>query len=353
MLAAVLTNTANPEKAFVSTLSVKEIPNFETQPNESVINIQAAALNHRDVWILKGKYPGIKHDSILGSDAVGFLVKKGTAQAEVGQRVLISPSVNWASDPRGPEGKFGILGLLPSPGTVMSTLAEKIHIDGQEVFPCPEHLSTAEAAALPLAGLTAYRALFTKAELREGDHVLITGIGGGVALFALQFAVAAGATVYVTSSSPEKIQKAIELGAKGGINYNDANAINELKKLLGNNLLSSVIDGSGGPLFDKYARVLRQGGIIAQYGQTASPQGISFNMSFVLKNIEVRGSTMGSRAEFNEMLAFVNKHKLKPVVSHVFYGLTQENVDHAIDMMREGRQFGKIVIEVQNTRQKL
>lgn len=128
-------------------------------------------LNNSDIWILKGLYPGIKVDSVLGADAVGVVLKSNGGSAQVGQRVLISPSVNWDSNPRGPEGAFAILGLLPFPGMSSwlyhssfadksihaGTLAETIHIDEKEVFPCPDHLSTAEAAALPLAGLTAYR----------------------------------------------------------------------------------------------------------------------------------------------------------------------------------------------------
>lgn len=103
----------------------------------------------------------------------------------------------------------------------VGTLADRSVVETDELVACPEHLTTAEAAALPLAGLTAYRALFSKAKVKRGDHVLITGIGGGVALYALQFAVAAGAHVYVTSGSQDKIEDAKKLGAVGGVNYKD------------------------------------------------------------------------------------------------------------------------------------
>ncbi|KAI9250517.1 hypothetical protein BDA99DRAFT_209506 [Phascolomyces articulosus] len=349
MVAAILSKpTADSKYKF--SLQVKEHTTPAPQTGEAVVKIQAAALNHRDVWILKGLYPGIVEGSVLGADCVGVLAQPGSSSVQAGQRVLISPSVNWDSDPRGPEGTFGILGLLPFPGTLTDT----INIDGKEVFPCPSHLSTAEAAALPLAGLTAFRALFTKSEVRSGDHVLVPGIGGGVALFALQFAVAAGAHVYVTSSSEEKIKHAISLGAKGGVNYKDPNAGKELKKLLNGNLLSAVVDGSGGALFDQYVRVMKTGGIITQYGQTASPKGVNFNMTAVLKNVDIRGSTMGSRAEFKQMLEFVEKHKIRPIVSHVFNGLTQENMDKAIAVIDAGQQTGKVVLEInENLRQKL
>ncbi|KAI8140508.1 hypothetical protein BJV82DRAFT_520015 [Fennellomyces sp. T-0311] len=350
MVAAILTKTPASGSGYKNGLEVKEYTAPAPQAGEAVIRIQAAALNHRDVWILKGLYPGIVEGSVIGSDCVGVLAQPGSSSLEAGQRVLVSPSVNWDSDKRGPEGAFRILGLLPSPGT----LTDVINVEGKEVFPCPDHLSTSEAAALPLAGLTAFRALFTKSEVRSGDHVLIPGIGGGVALFVLQFAVAAGAHVYVTSSSEEKIKLAVSLGAKGGVNYKDPNAGKELKKLLNGNQLAAVVDGSGGALFDQYVRLMKVGGIITQYGQTASPKGVAYNMTAVLKNVDFRGSTMGSRAEFKEMLEFVNKHKIKPIVSHVFQGLTQENIDKAISVLDAGQQTGKVVIGIsENPRQKL
>ncbi|KAI9250518.1 hypothetical protein BDA99DRAFT_608377 [Phascolomyces articulosus] len=342
--AAILTSKpTSPEWPFKNGLEVKELESPEPQNTDAVVKIQAAALNHRELWILKGLYPEIVHGGAIGADAVGILERPGCSTLEPGQRVLICPSVNWDSDRRGPKPKsFRILGLLPSPGTI----TDKMTIDGNEVVPCPEHLSTAEAAALPLAGLTAYRALFTKAEAKAGDYILITGIGGGVALFALQFAVVRGIHVYVTSSSEEKIASAVEWGAKGGVNYKDPNAGKKLKELLGEgNYLSAIVDGAGGDMFDQFADLMMPGGIISQYGQTAGP-GVRYTMDLWFNNVELRGSTMGSRAEFKEMVDFVDKHKIKPIVSKVFKGLTQENVDDAITYLSGGQQLGKVVIEI-------
>ncbi|ORZ00135.1 NAD-binding protein [Syncephalastrum racemosum] len=308
---------------------------------DALVNLQAVAFNHRDLWILKGLYPGIVPESVLGSDAVGTL-QGATSKLAEGRRVLLNPGHGWISRKAGPENKFSILGLLPDVGT----FADKVAIDEDELVACPDHLSTVEAAALPLAGLTAYRALFTKGEVEAGDHVLITGIGGGVALFALQFAVAAGANVYVSSSSDEKIQKAIELGAKGGINYKDDDCIDKLKAKLGDNRLSAIIDGAGGPLYGEYHKVLNLGAKVVQYGHTASPQGVTFNAQYWIKNVDFRGSTMGSRREFHEMVAFVDRHKIKPIVSHTWKGLNQENVDDACNVMDNSDQFGKLVIQL-------
>ncbi|KAF7724706.1 hypothetical protein EC973_000814 [Apophysomyces ossiformis] len=329
MAAIVLSKKTKLGSDFKFGLELKQKPVQKPKATQSLVKIQATALNHRDIWIMTDMYDGIKLDSVLGADAVGVVVENGpTAAIDVGQRVLINPGQGWESDARGPEGTFGILGLLPC------TLTESVTVDSKELVQCPDHLSNAEAAALPLAGLTAYRAVFTKAQVKKGDHVLVTGIGGGVAIIALQFAVAAGAHVYVTSSSPEKIQRAVDLGAKGGVNYKDENCIAELKKLVGSNLLSAIIDGAGGPLYSEYPEVLRAGGIIVNYGQTGSAEGVIYTMSHVKNNIELRGSTMGSRREFHEMVAFVKEHKITPVVSQVWQGLNENTVYEALEVMK-------------------
>ncbi|ORZ18562.1 hypothetical protein BCR42DRAFT_489907 [Absidia repens] len=320
MVSVILNESPKPNSEFKYSLEIKDQAPVQPTSSQTLVNIQAAALNHRDVWILKGMYPGIVPGSVIGADAVG-IVGQDSAAFKQGQRVLINPGSGWDKDERGPEGNFRILGLLPCIGTLTDTVAA----ESAELFVCPNHLSVAEAAALPLAGLTAYRALFTKGRVAAGQHVLITGIGGGVALFALQFAVAAGAHVYVTSSNPKKIENAIRLGAKGGVNYKDENCIAELKKLLNGNLLSAVIDGAAGPLQKQYPKVMRTGGII---------------------NLDITGSTMGSRQEFKEMVAFVDHHKIKPVVSRVWHGITEGSIDEAINYMKNGEQFGKLVIQI-------
>ncbi|KAI9244249.1 hypothetical protein EDC94DRAFT_629744 [Helicostylum pulchrum] len=347
MVSVTLSKNATTETKFKYGLELKNQNMDRPESNQAVVEIQAAALNHRDVWILKGMYPAIMPGSVLGSDAVGIITKNGTSQLPVGQRVLINPGMGWISDERGPEdGNYLILGLLPCFGTLTE---EPVVVNQNELVACPPHLTSAEAAALPLAGLTAYRAVFTKALVREGEHVLVTGIGGGVALFALQFAVSVGAHVYVTSSSPEKIQRAIQLGAKGGVNYKSETCVADLKKLLGDNRLSAVIDGAGGPLYSAYPKFMKEGGIIANYGQTADVKGVGYTMAHVIKNIELKGSTMGSRKEFKDMVKLVDEKKIKPVVSHVWNGLNSTSIDQAISMMSNGDQFGKLVIEISNT----
>lgn len=318
------------------------LPALNPDNDDVLIKLQAAAFNHRDVWIRKGLYPGLQSNSVLGSDGVGIVQETSRDESSylIGQQVIINPGSGWEKDPMGPENEFRILGLLPLPGT----FAEYIVVPRAEIFPVPDHLSVAEAAAFPLAGLTAFRATFTKANVQPGDNVLITGIGGGVALIVLSFVSSIGANAYVTSSDESKIKKAIELGAKGGVNYKEDEWSKKLKALLPNDrpFLDSVIDSAGGEIVSQTMKLLRPGGIVTCYGMTSGPS-VPFPMQAVLKNIEFRGSTMGSREEFKRMLDFVKEKKIKPVIGGIWHGL--ENAPEIFEIMNKGKQFGKLVVE--------
>lgn len=236
---------------------VLEVPMPVAGPGEAVVRVHAAALNHRDLWIQKGQYAGLKYPIIPGSDGAGVVVEAGSGGAGsgagsrdveaparvadwVGKPVIINPALEWgaAAAYQDPE-LFRILGL-PDDGT----LAEFVKVPVRNLVEKPAPLSFEEAAALPLAGLTAYRALMTRARVRAGEKVLITGVGGGVALFALQFAVAMGAEVLVTSGSVEKLDKAMAMGAMGGANYREGGWVERLKSLAGT--YDIILDGAAG-----------------------------------------------------------------------------------------------------------
>ncbi|KAF3937340.1 Zeta-crystallin [Dactylella cylindrospora] len=217
-------------------LKLVNLPKPTIQPGEVLVKILAAALNHREVFIRQHLYPGINFETPLGADGVGVVVEASSPELEKqwkGKRVIITPGRGWESSEEGPEGKYAIVG--GTVGVSHGTLQEYVALSATELEESPAGLSIPEAAALPLAGLTAFRATFTKARVKAGQNVLITGIGGGVALFALQFAVAAGATVFVTSGSDEKIARAKELGAKEGVNYKREDWSKQLKGLLPKN----------------------------------------------------------------------------------------------------------------------
>src|SRR5579871_3577680 len=195
----------------------KEVPDIRAGAGESVVKVHAAALNHRDIWIQRGQYAGLHYPIVVGSDGAGVVTEVGDPGGAhwVGQEVIINPALHWGNhatfqDPAG----FRILGL-PDDGT----LAEYVRVPIANLVPMPGHLSFEEAAALPLAGVTAWRAVMTRARVQAEERVLITGIGGGVALFAMQWARAAGAKVYVSSGKEEKLERAMALGAEGGVNY--------------------------------------------------------------------------------------------------------------------------------------
>ena len=309
-------------------LAFQDVENPIYTEGYELVELKAAALNHRDVFIQKGLYAGIKFPTILGSDGAGT-----TAD---GREVVINPLANWGNDPRVQSKNYKILGL-PDDGT----FAEFIAVESKYLAPKPAHLNFAEAAAVPLAGLTAWRALFTKCQPLAGDRVLITGIGGGVALFALQFAVAAGFETWVTSSSEEKIEKAIALGAKGGFNYTSESWAKDATTATGD--FDCIVDGAGGTGFADLIKVAKPAARLCFYGGTAGVLSGINPPAIFYKQLIIMGSTMGSPSEFAAMLAFIEENEIFPVVDSVF-DLADGNA--ALQRMDEGKQFGKIILKI-------
>ncbi len=320
MRAVILEKTGKPPV-------VSAMPEPRAHTGQVVVEIEAAALNHRDVWIVQGKYPGIRPGTILGSDGAGRVD---------GRPVLINPSLNWGDDPRVQGPAYEILGM-PRHGT----FAEYVAIESSQLVEMPGHLSFAQGAALPLAGLTAWRALFTKGQPRHNDRILISGVGGGVALMACQFALAAGYEVWVTSGHDAKIEKAQALGARGGVNYRSEAWHETLRKQAG--LFDIIIDSAGGAGFAKLAALVAPAGRIVIYGGTLGPiHGLVPQLLF-WRQASILGTTMGTPQEFEAMVDFVARHRLVPVVDSVW---PLEEAPRAFERMAKGEQFGKIVLEV-------
>lgn len=321
-------------------LKIREVavPVLNPGSGMALVRIHAAALNHRDNWIRKGQYAGIRTPLIPGSDGYGTVtaVADEIHSSWIGTQVIICPSIAWGNakthqDPQ----HYRILGL-PDDGT----LAEFVRVPVENLFTAPAHLTPAAAAALPLAGLTAFRALFSRAELKPGEKVLVSGIGGGVAMMALQFAIAAGADVWVTSSAQEKIDSAIEIGAEGGYLYTDPTWHKTAMAETGG--LDVIIDGAAGPGFVQLMEAAAPGGRIAVYGGTRGAIPSLPPARLFWKQLSILGSTMGSPAEFHAMLDFVRKRKVVPAVASSF---PLDHVNDALQFMEEGLQQGKIVIE--------
>ncbi len=308
-------------------LSYGDMPLPQAGEGEVLVQIHAAALNRRDWWITQGQYPGIVYPIVLGSDGAGM--------AE-GREVIINPAMGWGEVAAYPSKSFQILGL-PRNGT----LAEWVTVPERQIYDKPAHLSFEQAAALPLAGLTAYRALFSKGQLKAGDQVLISGAGGGVALLAFQMAVAVGARVWVTSGSEEKIERTRTMGGQGGSNYRDPEWWKQLQQQAGG--FDLIIDSAGGDGFAFFPKIANPGARIVTYGGTLgavsglSPQAIFW------KQLSILGTTMGNDQEFADMVAFISRHGIIPVVDGV-YALSEGQA--AFDQIGKGGQFGKVVLKV-------
>ncbi|MGI4875178.1 MAG: zinc-binding dehydrogenase [Janthinobacterium lividum] len=317
----------------------REIPTPTPATGEVLVKLHAAALNHRDLWIQKGQYAGLKFPSTLGADGSGEIAAIGAdvTKLAVGEPVIIYPGVEWGDNPQAQGRSFRVRGM-PDPGT----FADYITVPAAYVRPRPAHLNWAQAAALPLAGLTAYRAAFVRAQVQAGERVLVTGVGGGVALVAAQFCAAAGAQVWVTSGDDAKLARALALplGLRGGANYQTANWVRTLTQEAGGSF-DVIIDSAAGAAFETLLDAAVPGGRIVFYGGTLGPIPQLPPAKVFWKQLSLLGSTMGSEADFDAMLAFVNQHQLVPEVDRTFPFAEGEA---ALRYLEAGKQLGKVLL---------
>lgn len=305
---------------------------------EVLIKLKATAINHRDWLIQKGQYINLKYPIVLGSDGSGLveILGEGVNNCSVGQEVIINPALNWGDNDKAFGKDFKILGL-PDNGC----FAEYVVVPESAIYTKPSHLSFEEAAALPLSGLTGYRALVTKGDVSSGHKVLITGIGGAVAQTMQQFALAIGAEIYFTTGSDEKIKKAVSLGAKAGVNYKKDDWDKTLKKLVEE--FDVIIDTAAGKGFEKLLQLVKSGGKIVIFGATNGMLPPLMPQSIFLKQLNICGTTMGSPKDFKNMLKLVENKKIIPIVDKV---LLLEEAEEAIRIMDNATQFGKIVLKI-------
>jgi zinc-binding alcohol dehydrogenase/oxidoreductase len=335
MKAIVLHEIGEPEK-----LRYENVPDPKPGKGEAVVQLHAAALNRRDVWIRTGKYAGIKLPIILGSDGAGEVVEVGNDEDKswIGKSVVINPTLEWGNNPRVQSSSFRILGL-PDNGTY----AQLVKIPAANLFPKPQHFSFEEAAAIPLASVTAYRAVVTRGQVQSGETVLVTGIGGGVALAALQIAKSLGAKVIVTSGSDEKLERARTLGATGGVNYHAEDWGNTIRSLAGDVGIDVVIDSVGGEMFNRGIDLLKPGGRFVSYGSTTGNVNDLVLRRIFWKQLTVLGSTMGTQEDFSAMLQLYERKIIPPIIDSV---LPLERASEAHRRMELANQFGKIVLKI-------
>lgn len=316
-------------------LRVDEIAVPSIRDDEALVRVRAAALNHRDVFITQGLYPKIRLPVTLGSDGAGEIARLGAIVSDlnVGDEVVIDPMLDWGDDPRVWDSARGTILGMPREGT----FAQFVAVPLDNVYRKPSGLSMEEAAAIPLAGLTAYRAVFTRGALRAGETILITGIGGGVQTFVLLFAKHAGAHTIVTSSSDEKLERARALGADLAINYESNPDWPKLLRSTGP--IDLIVDSSGGDTLRNALEVVRPGGRIVVYGGTRGDATIKMFPLF-WKHVTILGTSMGSPGDFAAMLNLF-EDGLTPVVDRVF---AMDDGIAAFERLASARQFGKVLI---------
>jgi NADPH:quinone reductase-like Zn-dependent oxidoreductase len=310
-------------------LAVREVPEPEPGPGEVVVELRAAALNRRDRLVREGIYP-FPLPLVPGSDGAGI-------RRDTGEEVVVFPSLRWGGREAAPGPGFEILG-----GPTDGTYAELVVVPEENVYAKPSRLSWAEAAALPLAGLTAYRALFTRAGLRAGETVLVLGAGSGVSTFAVSLARQAGARVLVTSSSAEKIERARELGAEAGVDYTAGDWAEEVRARTGGEGVDVVVDAIGSTWPDSL-RCLRAGGRAVVFGATGGTSVQLEVRPFYFGQFSLLGTTMGSARDFAGLLRAVESGSWSPVVDSV-RPLAETAAAH--ERMEAGAHFGKLVLEI-------
>ncbi|MEI9994584.1 MAG: NAD(P)-dependent alcohol dehydrogenase [Rhizomicrobium sp.] len=324
----------------IDNLNIAERPAPKPGKGEIAVAMKAASLNYRDLMTVQGFAGGFPLPLIPFSDGAGIVeaIGPGVTRVAVGDRVCPLFFQSWLGGPVTAESRHRPLG-----GPLDGVLQQKMLVEAEGVAKFPAHLSFEEAATLPCAGLTAWRALTVEAPVGPGDTVLVQGTGG-VSIFALQFAKARGASVIATSSSDEKLVRAKALGADHLINYKTTPDWGRLaREITGGRGVDVVVEVGGEDTLSQSFDAARVGGhivVIGVLGGFSAPMMIPVVFA---KNLHIHGISVGSRAQFEDMAAFIEAHKLTPVVDQVFaFGELRD----ALRLMQAGGHFGKIVLRI-------
>ncbi|HMG35042.1 MAG TPA: NAD(P)-dependent alcohol dehydrogenase [Blastocatellia bacterium] len=327
------------EKFGLENMVPAELPEPVAGPGQVVFKLRAASLNFRDLLMVEGRYnPRQPLPLIPLSDGVGEVtaIGAGVSRVKVGDKIAGNFSQKWIS---GEPARAKLSASLGGP--IDGMLAESRVLDQEGVVHVPEHLTDEEAATLPCAGLTAWNALINTGRLKPGEVVLLQGTGG-VSIFALQFAKAAGARVIITSSSDEKLERTKALGADEVINYKTtAEWDKRAKELTAGVGADHIIEVGGAGTFNKSLRAIRIGGRISVIGNLSGNVTEVNLISILMQNICVQGMLVGNRDGFEAMNRAIALHRIRPVIDRVF---SFDEAPEAFKYMSSGSHFGKICI---------
>lgn len=310
-------------------LRYEEAPDPSPGPGEVLLSVRAASLNHLDVWLRRG-LPSVPKPRILGADGAGVVAAlgEGVDGVSVGDAVVLNPGLD--------DGKRIV-------GEHMDgTHAELIAVPAEYLHPVPEGMSFEDAAAFPLVFATAYRMLATRAGLREGEWVLVWGIGAGVATASLAIAKALGARVLATSTSNEKLERARELGADAVVRT-DADVVAAARELTNGAGMDVVVEHIGEATWKSSLQSVRAGGRVTVCGATSGPNPPAMLHRVFWKQLSILGSTMGTREDFAAVYELVASGQARPVIDRV-YPIAEVAAAH--ERLESGDQLGKIVLTI-------
>jgi NADPH:quinone reductase-like Zn-dependent oxidoreductase len=305
-----------------------EFPDPTPRPGWVTVALRASALNWHDVLVRQGRYSSpLPH--VIGADGAGV-------RTDTGEEVVVLPSLNWGDRDEAPSSHWEILGDH-SPGTY----AELVSVPADCLAAKPAGLSWAEAAALPLVGVTTYRALFVRGRLRSGESMLVIGAGGGIATMAIALAVAAGVSIAVTSSSADTIERAVSAGARGGVLHSETEWPEHARAMSPNNTgFDLILDPVG--RWSESVRALRRGGRLVVLGANAAQTAPMDVRAFYFGQFDLLGTTMGSSRDFAGLLNMIDRCSVRPPVIDREFPLDRAAEAH--QHLERGRTFGKCVL---------
>lgn len=328
-------------------VKVGQRPKPEPAAGEVLVRMRAATLNRVDLY-MRDSGVGITHQlpQIMGVDGAGDIetINASDTGLSVGQSVVLHPGISCGHCEYCLKGETVLCTTIRFLGEHRDgTLAEYVSLPAQNVFPKPEGLDYAQAAALGVNHLTAWRMLFTKAQVKPWDTVLIFGIGGGVSLAALQFVKKIGARAIVTSRNDDKLHRALEMGADFAINGRTEDIAKRVKAITGGRGVDVVIENVGQEVWSDALKSLGRGGRLVLCGATTGgAPSADLNRLFV-RQLQIFGSSLGTLEEFRQMLTFVQNTALKPVTGSTY---DLDGIHAALDYLESGTQFGKIAIKI-------